>query len=243
MNSKRTCKTPEGDIRVTSYWLLGFVEGEGSFFVKKSTKHYDVGFSIGQTESESKVLEAIRKFLLELPGSYKTNRKNVVGIYKDIGRKAAKPMVSLTVRNPDFFINVLIPFFDGLLWHSKKELDYIDWKTVLIIKEEGKHFTPEGENIVKLLAGRMNNNRLSTCLVKSDNISDEEVQRLLASPSNLEKHSNGKVWIKSLGKYYLEGGSVAVEVVDESGLVVNSFSSLTDCAEFYGVGFFWLNKY
>jgi len=42
-------------------------------------------------------------------------------------------------------------------------------------------------------AGRMNNNRLSTCLVKSDNISDEEVQRLLASPSNLAKHSNGKV--------------------------------------------------
>jgi hypothetical protein len=103
------------------------------------------GFSIGQTESESKVLEAIRKFLLELPGSYKTNRKisNVVGIYKDIGRKAAKPYgpFSLTVRNPDFFINVLIPFFDALLWHSKKELDYIDWRTVLRIKEEGKHFT------------------------------------------------------------------------------------------------------
>lgn len=62
-------------------------------------------------------------------------------------------MVSLTVRNPDFFINVLIPFFDALLWHSKKELDYIDWRTVLRIKEEGKHFTQrgEGEKIVKLL--------------------------------------------------------------------------------------------
>jgi hypothetical protein len=119
------------------------------------------GFSIGQTESESKVLEAIRKFLLELPGSYKTNRKisNVVGIYKDIGRKAAKPYgpFSLTVRNPDFFINVLIPFFDALLWHSKKELDYIDWRTVLRIKEEGKHFTPEGEKIVKLLVKRGGN--------------------------------------------------------------------------------------
>jgi len=30
-------------------------------------------------------------------------------------------------------------------------LDYIDWRTVLRIKEEGKHFTPEGEKIVKLL--------------------------------------------------------------------------------------------
>lgn len=120
MNSKRTCKTPEGDIRVTSYWLLGFVEGSelrapssewGGLSLSKNHHHYDDGFSIGQTESESKVLEAIRKFWLELPGSYKTNRKNsnVVGIYKDIGRKAAKPMVSLTVRNPDFFINVLIP--------------------------------------------------------------------------------------------------------------------------------------
>jgi hypothetical protein len=93
------------------------VEGEGSFFVKKSTKNYAVGFSIGQTESESKVLEAIRKFLLELPGDYKTTRKNsnLVGIYKDIGRKASKPMVYLMVRHPGLFINVLIPFFDALI--------------------------------------------------------------------------------------------------------------------------------
>jgi LAGLIDADG endonuclease len=58
---------------------------------------------------------------------------------------------NLTVGNIDFHTNVLIPFFDSLTWHSKKELDYVDWKTVLRIREEGKHFTPEGENIVKLL--------------------------------------------------------------------------------------------
>jgi hypothetical protein len=246
MNSKRTCfSNPVGDIRVTGSWLLGFVEGEGSFFVRKTAPNYSVGFSIGQTESEFKVLEAIRDFLLELPGKYKTTREtsstarknsNFVGIYTDKARKNAKPMVSLMVQNPDSHINVLIPFEDSLPWYSKKRLDYIDWKTILKIKGEGKHFTPEGQIIVKSLAGRMNNNRLSTNLVKPDNLSDENIQRLLASESNFEIHPNGKIWIKSLGKYYREGGSVAVEVLDESGLVVNSFSSLTDCASFFGVG-------
>lgn len=241
MNSKRICfSNPVGDIRVTGSWLLGFVEGEGSFFIRKTTSNFSVCFSIGQTETEFKVLEAIRDFFLELPGKHETTRSarknsNFVGIYKNKARENAKPMISLMIQNPDFHLNVLIPFFDSLPWHSKKQLDYIDWKTILNIKAEGKHCTPEGEKIVKLLAGRMNNNRLSTNLDKPDNLSDEIIQRLLASPSNFEKHPNGKIWIKSLGKYYLEGGSVAVEVLDESGLVVNSFSSLTDCASFFGV--------
>jgi len=48
------------------------------------------------------------------------------------------------------------------MWLSKKRLDYLDWKTVLKLKSEGKHFLPEGKEIILSICNRMNQNRLST---------------------------------------------------------------------------------
>src|SRR5690606_18100296 len=49
-------------IRITPYWLLGFVEGEGYFSTNKAD--YSLRFGIGQTSQEVDVLEAIQKFFL-----------------------------------------------------------------------------------------------------------------------------------------------------------------------------------
>jgi len=53
---------------ITRYWLLGFIEGEGSFYMQKS--QYVVRFEIGQNILDEKVMLAIREFLLKLPCSY-----------------------------------------------------------------------------------------------------------------------------------------------------------------------------
>lgn len=118
MNKKRICFTMPDDhcIRVSPYWLLGFVEAEGYFSVA-STGHR-LEFGIGQTVSELIVLEAIKKFLLSLPGSYKITRKdtNVVGLNQDKAPKneKSKPMAKIQIYKTDYITNVLMPFFDSL---------------------------------------------------------------------------------------------------------------------------------
>lgn len=117
MNKKRTeFKHPsEAGHRViiTPYWLLGFVEAEGYFSV--STKEYRLEFGIGQTASELNVLEAIREFILNLPGSYKITRRdtNAVSLNVDVKAKndESKPMAKLQVYKTDFITNILVPFF------------------------------------------------------------------------------------------------------------------------------------
>lgn len=81
-------------------------------------------------------------------------------------------MAFITVNQTDFLTNVLVPFFDSLIWLSKKEKDYKDWRLILNIIREGKHFIDEGKELISLIAKGMNNNRLSTNLAS---LSKEEV--------------------------------------------------------------------
>jgi len=118
MNRKRSdFEQPDNHrVYITPYWLLGFVEAEGFFSV--STKNYSLVFGIGQTASEAVVLEAIQKFLLELPGKYKITRSdsNIVSftVSEKTKNENSKPMATLTTYKSDYITNVLVPFFDNL---------------------------------------------------------------------------------------------------------------------------------
>ena len=128
-------------------------------------------------------------------------------------------MAYITINQTDFLTNVLIPFFDNLIWLSKKEFDYQDWKLILNIINQGKHFTAEGKEVISLITKRMNNKRLSTNLTHEDssfNSINERVLKLLSSPSNYELQPNGKILIKSLGIHLKGRGNVGVNVLDET---------------------------
>ena len=62
MNLKRTnyC-LPLNHIRITSYWLLGLIEGEGSFHLRRNS--LTPTFSLALTAIQKPVLEAIISFL------------------------------------------------------------------------------------------------------------------------------------------------------------------------------------
>ena len=53
---------------------------------------------------------------------------------------------------------------------------------------------------------------------------------LLQSSSNNEIHSNGKIFIKSLGVYLKGRGEVQIEVYDENNILINTFPSIKSCA-------------
>lgn len=230
----------EHELKITPYWLLGLVVGEGYFSVASSTIRME--FGLGLTAGEMKVLEGIQKFLLDLPGQYKITRHDSRVLGLSVSSKAkdeySKPMAKLYTYKTDYITNVLIPFFDSLTWLSKKELDYKDWKLILNLKNQGKHFMDEGKELISLIANGMNNNRLSSNLsTKGSNLSfsSEEIYKkaikLLSLPSNYELQPDGKILIKSLGTYLKGRGNVGVKVFDEKqGKLIFTFNSIKDCA-------------
>lgn len=155
----------------------------------------------------------------------------------------------ILVRKTDYITNILVPFFDNLSWLSKKKQDYLDWKLILAIKNQGKHFTDEGKELISLISKRMNNNRLSTnqakplALAKTAEIDiQERVSNLLATGSNYEVHQGGKIWIKSSGVYLRSRGNVAIRVKNDKGILVYYFYSIKQCAIFFGVSDRTINR-
>jgi len=260
-------------INITHYWFLGFTEGDGYFSVNSQDYgvppsgeaggdprcpkggpakpapllDYSLRFGIGQTASEIAVMEAIQRFLYGLPGKYSIKRNNTnlvkLATYNAAKDRDHERMAYITVNQTDFIMNVILPFFDSLIWLSKKEQDYQDWKLILNIINQGKHFTGEGKELISLIAKTMNNNRLTTNLALTgeplDSSSFMEVKeralKLLSSPSNYELQPDGKILIKSLGTYFKGRGNVGVRVLDEEGELIYSFNSIKDCALFFNV--------
>jgi len=44
----------------------------------------------------------------------------------------------------EFISQVLVPYFQKMKWVCKKEMDFIDWVSILKLKELGLHHSKEG---------------------------------------------------------------------------------------------------
>jgi len=102
------------------------LEGEGSFHI--INKDYYPRFSLGQSAPKylAALMEELKNFFNSLEGPCTNlnlrNQKDVA--YLSINNEI--DMVNLAISQRDFITNVLIPFFDNLTWHSKKEKDFQD---------------------------------------------------------------------------------------------------------------------
>lgn len=108
----------------------------------------------------------------------------------------------------------------------------------MYLKQKGQHFTEIGINLINKILSQMNNNRLSTNSKKVSVDRDAlqlEADKLLAAPSNLEIREDGRIYIKSLNKYYSDRSNVSVSLLTENGSVVNTFESLAACSKFLNI--------
>jgi len=158
-------KSPNHNIIIKPYWLLGFLEGEGCFSIQKHVKSLAVthSFILTQTLEQKSLMEAIQTFLNNLePNSCSESKVKLIVQENNIYKPKAKPIIRVYVTDFSFIIDYLIPFLDTLVFLSIKELDYLDWKTVIKIKAFKKHLTEEGSATIKQIISRMNRNRKST---------------------------------------------------------------------------------
>lgn len=125
MNTKREKSFNEplrGNIKITPYWLLGFLEGDGSFHVIKN-KNFYLNFSISQTFTERVVLEAIREFLTNLPnGLFHTNSICIYDVPKSKeANENINDVVQLAIFKKATLSDLLIPLLDNLNFLTKKK--------------------------------------------------------------------------------------------------------------------------
>lgn len=249
MNKNRSnFEWPNGEIRsysITSNWLLGFIEGEGSFTVLK-TGNFRLRFNLTQSVKDLALMNEIKNFLnnlaIENNVSIKGRRNFLGAVSLHVSERKNTdwlPAVNLWVENAKFLNIILIPFLDSLSWHSKKRLDFNDFKSIAILKEKGLHFTEEGQEVIKFIISQINSKRLSTYDKSSkdvdSNLMRERLNKLLNEPSNLEFREDGRVFIKSLNRFYSSRDSITVELQDEKGLVLRTFDSLAEVARYFEV--------
>lgn len=91
-------------MRITTYWLLGLIEGEGSFLFSRSNQILKSNFSLSLTASQEPLIREISCFhinflrtnnLICQAGSY-TNFQKLVGVYgRDSREGNAKERIPL----------------------------------------------------------------------------------------------------------------------------------------------------
>lgn len=228
-------------IKVTYNWLLGFIEGEGSFSYSPEKNTFT--FIIVQRDNLP-LMNAIKDFLSSKLEVDYPNQDTVkdddapVTVYSKKADSKGHIVNSIVVRRLNYIRTVLIPWLDTLSWQSKKVKDYQDWKALISIIDLGLHYTDEGKKIISRILAQMNNNRLSTI----NNWTEEDRTLLLTDIALLiNKGSNymildGKTYIKSLNRFLSTNKKVAVQLIaGDTGVILKTFDSVSECAKFLDI--------
>jgi len=127
------------------HWVVGFVEGEGSFYIKISNKNtVSFRFLVTQHIRDLELLKNLAKFFncgYAIPRSNSVNHGDYFATKKEE------------------FSSKILPFFDKFSLQGNKLKDYLDFKKAVELKGNSTSLTPEKLNEIKKLNERMNKNR------------------------------------------------------------------------------------
>lgn len=237
MNDKRiNFKMPKNHIKITANYLLGYIEGDGSFYFNKSDN--TVRISLITITKDRILLEKIKEFLLNQLDKFSyflaINTK-LICIYDINPVNNRLPISRLDISQIDYICNRLIPFFDKLNFRTKKYLDYLDFRKIANLILNGKHLSDQGRNIIIKLADTMNNNRLSTNKKKStiDNGNlISELELLEKSEPLIKIDTEGRAYVLSQNKYIRS--TYIIEATLPNGLI-KYYPTNIMCAKSYSV--------
>ena len=248
MNTNRiNFDRPENSkIVITKSWLLGFIEGDGSFFLRRD--NLTPVFSIENTGVQLPVLVKIKEFLENYLGFnsyslYKLKNSSTIAIAIIKARNSnGKSSVSLTIKNINVLYNYFIPFFADMKFLTKKGKDFNDWKIICKVVYDGAHRKEEIRSLVLKLSNTMNNFRLSTYKGVVKSLSQEEIEKLLSAPPTIEHLLDGRVIDRTTKKVLPKQNSCVYEICEEDGIFILA-NSLTEAASIVGLYPDTLSKY
>lgn len=198
MNTKRTNTImPVGhEIVITKIWLLGYIEGDASFFISRTD--LDPTFSISASEEQLPLFYKIKEFLENSLGFdkyslFKLNTTKTIAISKVGAREKGKPSIILLIKNIRVLNNYFIPFFNNIFFISKKGLDFEDFKIICSAVFKGSHKNSEIRCLLLKLSYNMNNYRLSTFKGSVALLSNEERDKIINVIPLIEYLKDGRV--------------------------------------------------
>lgn len=133
-------------LKLESQWIVGFVDGEGCFFVgineqadMKTGFQVLPEFVVTQHERDEQILYALKSFW-----GFGVVRKN----HGD--------RLCYRVRGFENLQKSIVPFFEKHSLKTKKKLDFIKFRKILVLMERKEHLTTEGLLKIDLLRSEMN---------------------------------------------------------------------------------------
>ena len=172
-----------GDIipAINICWLIGFIEGDGSFVATKS----GASLSIGQKYISINILKAIELFFSNLPNSYGITVPSPKPKPR-IGANRNTKVIIFQWSNIDALYDYILPILQANadLFVSRKKLDFILWATVVTLNKTGLIYTPEGKTLMEKIRSNFNHRRYSNNINATpiNIISQAEINQVLSLP-------------------------------------------------------------
>src|SRR6202165_5582404 len=131
--------------KLEAQWVVGFVDGEGCFFVginpppeMASGFQVPLEFTVVQHQRDVQLLHALKQFF-------------GCGVVR---RNHAERM-AYRVRSLDHLNDKIVPFFEKHPLKSKKRVDFVKFRKVLQLMTKGEHLATVGIEKIRALAATM----------------------------------------------------------------------------------------
>ena len=147
-------------MKLSQYWVTGFVDGEGTFYVginKNDTMSigYQVlpEFRIVQHKKDIKLLYALKNFFKA--GVVRVNHND---------------RYELRIRSLDHINKIVIPFFSKYELVTQKKFDFIKFKKIINLMNQDKHLSIDGLKKIIEISCQMN---------RQEKMKAQEIKKLL----------------------------------------------------------------
>ena len=133
-------------MNLNAEWITGFVDGEGCFHVGIARHEgMSVGvqvlpeFTVVQHERDAQLLHAIKAYFG--CGVVRTNHGD---------------RLAYRVRSQQHLLERILPFFEKHPLRSKKHVDFLKFRDVLLMMQKGEHLKGGGLERIREIASKMN---------------------------------------------------------------------------------------
>jgi len=120
------------NLQVNPYWLLGFIEGEGSFGFKNLSPY----FKIGQHTKNLKVIQCIALYLKSIPKGF-TFSINSVPLFVSNALHSKNKISVISINNIDALYDYLMFLLLDRPFQTRKGVDFYFWSIALHLHKLG----------------------------------------------------------------------------------------------------------